>query len=87
MNLVILTPEKEIYHGTVKSVKVPAIGGQFEILSRHAPIVAALQKGNVRVIDTKEQRTNFEIENGYVEVLNDEVVILVTVQPTAAPAA
>lgn len=79
MNLIVLTPEKEIYHGPIRSVKVPAIGGQFEILSRHAPIVAALEKGNIRVIDTKEQKTNFPIENGYIEVLNDEVVILVTV--------
>jgi F0F1-type ATP synthase epsilon subunit len=43
--------------------------------------VAALEKGNIRVIDTKEQKTNFMIENGYIEVLHDEVVILVTVLP------
>jgi len=79
MNLIVLTPEKEIYNGQIRSVKVPAIGGQFEVLGKHAPIVAALEKGNIRVIDTKEQKTNFAIENGYIEVLNDEVVILVTV--------
>lgn len=79
MNLIVLTPEKEIYNGPVRSVKVPAIGGQFEILSKHAPIVAALEKGNIRVIDSAETRTNLAIENGYIEVLNDEVVILVTV--------
>ena len=81
MNLIVLTPEKEIYNGTIRSVKVPAIGGQFEVLAKHAPIVAALEKGNIRVIDNKEQKTNFSIENGYIEVLNDEVVILVTVLP------
>lgn len=81
MNLIVLTPEKEIYNGPIRSVKVPAIGGQFEILNKHAPIVAALEKGNIRVIDTKEQKTNFSIENGYIEVLHDEVVILVTVLP------
>ncbi len=81
MNLIVLTPEKEIYNGTIRSVKVPAIGGQFEVLAKHAPIVAALEKGNIRVIDNKEQKTNFSIENGYIEVLHDEVVILVTVLP------
>ena len=35
MNLIILTPEHEIFNGAVKSVKVPAIGGQFEILNKH----------------------------------------------------
>ena len=42
MNLVILTPDKELFHGQVTSVNVPAIGGRFEVLKGHAPIVAAL---------------------------------------------
>ena len=77
MNLTILTPEQEVFKGLVKSVKVPAIGGQFEILSKHAPVVAALEKGNVRVIDTKGESKTYSILDGYVEVLNDEVVLLV----------
>jgi F-type H+-transporting ATPase subunit epsilon len=77
MNLTILTPEQELFNGAVKSVKVPAIGGQFEILSRHAPVVAALEKGKVRVIDTKGETTMYSILDGYVEVLNNEVVILI----------
>ncbi len=83
MNLLILTPEKELYNGVIKSVKVPAIGGQFEILRRHAPIVAALEKGNVKVTDTKELTSIFGIEEGYIEVLNDQVVILISGQVIA----
>jgi F-type H+-transporting ATPase subunit epsilon len=78
MNLTILTPEQELFNGPVKSIKVPAIGGQFEILKRHAPVVAALEKGKIRVTDLKDESTVYTIEDGYVEVLNDEVVILVT---------
>lgn len=77
MNLIVLTPEQEWYHGPIKSVKVPAINGQFEILSNHAPIVAALEKGSIRVIDSKGEKSKFSIENGYVEVLQNSVVILV----------
>ncbi len=78
MNLLILTPEKELYNGAVKSVKVPAIGGQFEIRSRHAAIVAALDKGKIKVTDLKETVAYFDIMEGYVEVLHDEVVILIS---------
>lgn len=78
MNLTILTPEQELFNGPVKSIKVPAVGGQFEILNRHAPVVAALEKGKVRVTDLKDESTVYTIEDGYVEVLNNEVVILVT---------
>ncbi|MBK6390166.1 MAG: ATP synthase F1 subunit epsilon [Saprospiraceae bacterium] len=78
MNLIILTPEHEIFNGAVKSVKVPAIGGQFEILNKHAPVVAALDKGKIKVTNTKSESTYYQIDEGYVEVLNNQVVILVS---------
>lgn len=78
MHLLILSPDKELFNGTIKSVKVPAIGGQFEILAKHAPVVAALEKGNIRIITSKDEKSNVEINEGYVEVLDNEVVILVS---------
>ncbi len=78
MHLLVLSPDSEIFSGKVKSVKVPAIGGQFEILARHAPIVAALEVGKIRVINTKDEKKIIEIQEGYIEVLNDEIIILVS---------
>ena len=77
MNLLALTPEKEIYNGKISSVKVPGTNGQFEILKGHAPIVAALGEGDVRILDLKGEKTVFKIEKGFIEVLNDEVSILI----------
>lgn len=78
MNLVVLTPDKELFHGAVKSVNVPAIGGRFEVLKGHAPIVAALEKGEVRFLTTKGNKRSIHIESGFIEVLRDEVSLLVT---------
>jgi F-type H+-transporting ATPase subunit epsilon len=77
MHLTILTPEKEIFEGEVTSVKVPGISGQFEILKNHAPIVAALGEGQVRVLDTKGNKQVYTIKKGFVEVLRNEVSVLV----------
>lgn len=77
MHLIVLTPEKEIYNGQVKSVKVPGTSGQFEILKNHAPIVASLSEGEVRVIDTKGNKQSFVIAKGFVEVMKNEVALLV----------
>ncbi len=77
MNLVILTPEKEVFAGTIKSVKVPGTSGQFEILSGHAPIVSSLVEGEVRVLDDQGAKSSYTIERGFVEVINDEVSLLV----------
>lgn len=78
MNLVVLTPDKELFHGTVTSVNVPAIGGRFEVLKGHAPIVAALEKGEVRFQTKKGEKKSIRIEQGFIEVLRDEVSLLVT---------
>jgi F-type H+-transporting ATPase subunit epsilon len=78
MRLTIITPEKELFNGSVKSVKVPGSMGQFEILNGHAPIVSSLQKGDVRVIHTNGEKQLFAIEQGFVDVLRNEVSVLVT---------
>lgn len=77
MELIALTPEKELYKGSIRSIKVPGINGQFEILKGHAAIVAALKEGEVRVLDEKGEKITFNINKGFIEVLNDEVSLLI----------
>jgi len=77
MNLVVLTPEKEVFNNPISSVKVPGIGGQFEVLRGHAAIVSALGSGPVRILAENGEKTTFEIEKGFIEVLNNEVALLV----------
>lgn len=78
MNLVVLTPDKELFQGKVSSVNVPAVGGRFEVLKNHAPIVAALEKGEVRFKLSKGETKSIQIENGFIEVLRNEISLLVT---------
>lgn len=78
MNLIILTPDKELFQGKITSVNVPAIDGRFEVLKGHAPIVAALGKGEVRYQLSKGEKRSIRIEQGFIEVLRDEVSLLVT---------
>lgn len=77
MNLIVLTPEKEIYQGYVTSVKVPGITGQFEILNNHAPIVAALGSGDVRILTDNGEKKIFKIKKGFIEVIKNEISLLV----------
>ena len=77
MNITVLTPDQEIYQGSITSVKVPGVGGQFEILKNHAPLVSALEAGEVRLKISGNENMNFSIEKGFIEVLNNEVSLLV----------
>ncbi|MFT6334829.1 MAG: F-type H+-transporting ATPase subunit epsilon [Halioglobus sp.] len=77
MELIVLTPEKEIFQGSIESVKVPGTSGQFEILKGHAPIVSSLVTGAVRIITSTGDKETFNINKGFVEVLGEEVSLLV----------
>jgi len=77
MNVEILTPEKKLFTGDVYGVQLPGISGLFEILEKHAPLVSALGKGNVKILKDKKEVENFSIESGFVEVLNNKVTVLV----------
>ena len=73
----VLTPEKELFEGPAKSVTLPGVGGQFQILNNHAPIVAALQMGEVVIAREDKETEIFKIRSGFIEVLDNTVNILV----------
>ena len=79
MTLEILTPEKKLYSGDVYGVQMPGISGSFEVLEKHAPLVSALKAGRLKVLKNKQQNqfAYFDIQGGFVEVLNNKVTVLV----------
>ena len=79
LTLKIVSPEKVIFDGTVESVKVPGVMGEFEILNNHAPIVSALNAGNVEY-KTKDSKENFAVVGGFVEVQRNIVSLCVELQ-------
>ncbi len=79
MELEILTPVKKLFSDTVYGVQLPGIGGSFEVLDKHAPLVSALKAGSLKVLKDKSMKnvSIFTIQSGFVEVLNNKVTVLV----------
>jgi F-type H+-transporting ATPase subunit epsilon len=76
MFLEIITPDKKLFSGEVKSIVLPGSDGKFGLLNHHAPIISSLKKGTVKVTDVSEAIQSFEIKGGVVEMLNNQVIIL-----------
>ena len=78
MNLEILTPERKLFSGDVYGVQLPGVDGSFEVLERHAPLVGALKSGKLKVLKDKNNHfAFFNIQSGFVEVINNKVTVLV----------
>tara|TARA_B110000003_G_C16516805_1_gene483362 strand:+ start:531 stop:767 length:237 start_codon:yes stop_codon:yes gene_type:complete len=76
MILEIITPEKEVFKGEVKSVKLPGADGGFEILNNHAPIISTLSKGEIRIKNSDNKSKVFEINSGVIEMKNNKIIVL-----------
>ncbi|HXD93639.1 MAG TPA: ATP synthase F1 subunit epsilon [Bacteroidia bacterium] len=75
MHLEIITPDKKLFEGEAKSLTVPGSEGSLGVLNNHAPMIASLKKGKVKVTTASETK-NFDIKGGVIEVLKNKVVVL-----------
>ena len=72
MKIKITKPDATLYEGEVKLAQLPGTGGLFEILNNHAPIISALQKGKIRIVDNNDQTLYFDIIAGVVKGLKSK---------------
>ena len=77
MQLVVLTPEKELFKGEIKLIKLPGTKGSFEILKNHAPIISTLDEGIVKIIDIQGKELFYKISGGVVECKQNKVILLI----------
>ncbi len=77
MQLEILTPERKVYSGDVYGILLPGTEGTFEILDRHAPIIAALGKGKMKVLKDKNSSESYDISGGFVEMIGNKASVLI----------
>lgn len=77
MQLEIITPDKQIFSGQADLVQLPGSDGLFELLNNHAPIIATLSEGTVKVQETGSDERFFETGKGVIEAAQNKVVVLV----------
>jgi F-type H+-transporting ATPase subunit epsilon len=76
MKLEIITPDKKLFEGSVKSAIFPGSEGSFGILNNHAPMIATLKSGKVELVEDNNNKLTFDIKGGVVEVLKNNVILL-----------
>jgi F-type H+-transporting ATPase subunit epsilon len=76
MKIEIITPDRKVFEGDVKSIRVPGKKGSFQVLKDHAPIVSTLENGPVIMVDQAGKETRYEINGGVIEVKMNKIILL-----------
>ena len=82
LDLEIISPEKKVYSGKVKSVTIPGTKGNFQVLFNHAPLISTIEIGIIKLDLSDDSTRVFTTSGGSAEVLDNKVLILSdTVEP------
>jgi F-type H+-transporting ATPase subunit epsilon len=76
MKIEIITPDRKIFEGDIKSVRIPGKKGSFQVLKDHAPIISTLENGQVILVDQGGNETVFKISGGVIEVKANNIILL-----------
>lgn len=74
--LEIITPTTILYEGNIALVDLPGVNGRFTILRNHGDIISILTEGEVKVIGEDGVERFFSCNNGSVECLNNNIIVL-----------
>jgi F-type H+-transporting ATPase subunit epsilon len=75
-DLSVVTPEGTAFEGEAQMLIVPGAAGEIGVLARHAPLVAMLKAGEIRVRAHGEWQS-FAAGSGYFKVQQDRAIVLV----------
>jgi len=73
----IVSPRGVVYSDTALSVSAPGVQGSFQVLYNHAPLLSALEVGQVKVMTKAGEDVLFATSGGVLEVRDNTVVLLV----------
>ncbi|HTQ96192.1 MAG TPA: F0F1 ATP synthase subunit epsilon [Candidatus Acidoferrum sp.] len=77
IELIVVTPEKQLLRETVVEVTIPGLDGELGVLPGHAPLITELGIGELRYkTSASGQPVLLAVLRGFAEVLPDRVTIL-----------
>lgn len=77
MKVRITKPDATLFEGDAKQLHLPGVGGRFEMLENHAPIISALTQGALRLVTPEGEEKVFDIRGGVIKGQRNDILILV----------
>ena len=74
--LEIISPRKVVFSGDVMSFSAPGVVGAFQVLYNHAPMISAINIGEVKLRNLQGAEKKYATSGGFVEVFKNQVTLL-----------
>jgi F-type H+-transporting ATPase subunit epsilon len=74
--LELVTPERLLFSEQVQAVRAPGIDGSFGVLAHHAPLLAELSTGMIKITLPGGQEEFIATTGGFMQVSREKVIIL-----------
>jgi F-type H+-transporting ATPase subunit epsilon len=72
----IVTPRGEAFSGDAVMVALPGAVSPFQVLVDHAPILAQLTVGMIRIIDENDKEKQFATSGGFMEMNHNKMTVI-----------
>ena len=83
-DLSVIAPDHQVYEGRVRSLVAPGREGRFGVLPNHAPMLAELGVGELKVVDERGDTHVLATASGFLEVAYGVVIVLADAGEAAA---
>ena len=77
MQVNIVAADHPVWHGTEKSVTIPASEGGMGILPDHEPVLTVIKEGTIVVVDPEGNRLSFEVTDGFISFDSNKLTVAV----------
>ncbi len=74
--LEMVTPERQVFSEMVQSVRAPGVQGSFGVLAGHAPLLAELDTGLIKLTLADGREAFIATGGGFLQVTREKVLVL-----------
>lgn len=75
ISFALVSPEREVFNGEVDHVMVPGSEGEFGVSPHHAPVMAVVKPGALKIVDGASVRKMF-VNGGFADVTPEGLTVL-----------
>ncbi|MFT0892792.1 F0F1 ATP synthase subunit epsilon [Pseudochelatococcus sp. G4_1912] len=72
----LVSPEKLLFAGEAESATVPSVDGEMTVLDQHAPLMAVLKPGVVKIVDANQNVRRLFVRGGFADVNPQGLTVL-----------